>query len=127
MIKRISYYVLVFLACFSLSCSCAFASSGSDLSDLPESQSSGSEVTESTDVRFLKVSANDTSGLHSILLRLIGDYNPIVTDHTYTSGSGYVNHSVDIQPDWSWILTAALFIIVIFCTFRFVGGLFSRG
>jgi len=127
MIKRIISYVFVFLTCACLSCSCAFATSGSYLSDLPDSQSSGSEVNESTDVRILKVSANDTSGLHSILLRLIGDYNPIVIDHTYQNYNGYTQHSIDMQPDWSWILTAALFIIVIFCTFRFVGGLFSRG
>lgn len=74
---------------------------------------------------IMRISASDTSGLHSILLTLIGDYNPIVKDYTYTSSSGYTSHQIDIQPDWSWIMTAALFIVVIFCVFRFVGGLFS--
>lgn len=74
---------------------------------------------------IMRVSASDTSGLHAILLTLIGDYNPIVKDYTYTSNSGYTSHQIDIQPDWSWIMTAALFIVVIFCVFRFVGGLFS--
>lgn len=74
---------------------------------------------------IMRISASDTSGLHSILLTLIGDYNPIVKDYTYTSSSGYTSHQIDIQPDWSWIMTAALFIVVIFCLFRFVGGLFS--
>lgn len=78
-----------------------------------------------TTLSIMRVSASDTSGLHAILLTLIGDYNPIVKDYTYTSTQGYTTHSIDIQPDWSWIMTAALFIVVIFCLFRFVGGLFS--
>lgn len=78
-----------------------------------------------TTLSIMRVSASDTSGLHAVLLTLIGDYNPIVKDYTYTSTQGYTTHSIDIQPDWSWIMTAALFIVVIFCLFRFVGGLFS--
>lgn len=128
MIKRILSYVFVFLTCFSFSVSCAFATSGGDLSDLPATEDgSGTIVSENTEVSVLKISANDTTGLHSILLRLIGDYNPIVKDYTYQSTNGYTSHSIDIQPDWSWIMTCGLFIVVIFCTFRFVGGLFNHG
>ena len=76
-------------------------------------------------VSIMKISSSDTTGLHSLLLSLIGDYNPIVKDYTYTSSNGYTSHSIDISPDWSWIMTAALFIIVIYCLFRFLGGIFS--
>lgn len=78
-----------------------------------------------TSFQVVKISANDTTGLHSIILRLIGDYNPIVKDYTYTSSSGYTTHSIDIQPDWSWIMSCALFIIVIWSLFRFLGGVFN--
>lgn len=78
-----------------------------------------------TTLAIMRISANDTTGLHSIMLRLIGDYNPIVKDYTYTSTQGYTTHSIDIQPDWSWIMTCALFIVVIFCTFRLIGGIFN--
>lgn len=74
-----------------------------------------------TTLQALKISANQTSGLHSILLRLIGDYNPIVKDYLYTSNSGYQSHSIEIQPDYSWIASALLFIVIIYSFFRLVG------
>lgn len=78
-------------------------------------------VPSNTEIEVLKISANQTSGLHSVLLSLIGDYNPIVKDYTYQSSNGYTSHSIDIQPDWSWIMTAILFIIIIYCVFRLFG------
>lgn len=81
-----------------------------------------SEVEQgTTTLQALKISANQTSGLHSILLRLIGDYNPIVKDYLYTSNSGYQSHSIEIQPDYSWIASALLFIVIIYSFFRLVG------
>lgn len=123
--KRV-YYVLI---CFILVLSfplCAFA-------DDPDNNQTGSVSDQGTqtsvEIQQLRISANDTSGLHSIILSLIGDYNPIVKDYTYTTtsynGTVTTNHSIDIQPDWSWICTCAIFLIVLFCVFRLVGGLFS--
>lgn len=76
-----------------------------------------------TTMQVLSINANDTTGLHSIMLRLIGDYNPIVKDYTYTGNNGYTTHSIEIQPDWSWIMSCAMFILVIYCFFRILGGL----
>ena len=76
-----------------------------------------------TTLAIMRISANDTSGLHALILTLIGDYNPIVKDYTYTSQQGYTSHSIEIQPDWSWIMTCALFIIVIYCFLKIVGGI----
>lgn len=78
---------------------------------------------EST-LSVVKITSNETTGLHSIMLRLIGDYNPIVKDYTYTSNTGYISHSIEIQPDWSWIMSCSIFIVVLYCVFRFLGGLF---
>lgn len=111
--------VLLF-GCASL----AFADDDSDV--LPFSTEAPSQVSD-VSVTVLRVSANDTSGLHSIVLGLLGDYNPVVKDYTYQSSNGYYQHSIDIQPDWSWIATAALFIIVIYSVFRFLGSLVSGG
>lgn len=98
-----------------------------DIADtLKETNSNGNiviEPQENTTLQQLRLSANDTSGLHAVLLSLIGDYNPIVKDYTYTSGNGYINHSIEITPDWSWIMTAGLFIVVIFSVFRIFGGI----
>lgn len=85
------------------------------------------EPYENTSFQQLRISASDTSGLHAILLSLIGDYNPIVKDYTYQSSNGYANHSIEIQPDWSWILSCALFIVVIFSVFHLFGVVLKRG
>lgn len=74
----------------------------------------------------LRVSPSDTSGLHAIMLSLIGDYNPIVKDYTYQTQQGYTQHSIDIEPDWSWIATCVIFALVFFCFMQFIGKLFSR-
>lgn len=78
-------------------------------------------IEPNTRVEVLRISANDTTGLHSVVLSLIGDYNPIVKDYTYQSTQGYLNHSIDIQPDWSWIASAFVFVIVLYSVFRIIG------
>lgn len=93
-----------------------FADSGDGLLREPVS-----EVSTST----LRISANETSGFHAVILGLLGDYNPIVKDYTYQSSNGYTSHSIEITPDWSWIASAAIFLVIIFCLFRLIGGLFS--
>lgn len=93
------------------------------ITTLTETQTASEVVVEpaQTTMQVLRISANQTSGLHSILLSLIGDYNPIVKDYVYNNTSGYQSHSIEIQPDWSWIMTAALFIVMIYCVFRLFG------
>lgn len=120
--KRIISYVLVFTLCF-----CAFGCFAyADTTDSSSGSSSSSGGSEETYTEVLRVSASDTSGLHAIILSLIGDYNPVVKDYTYQSSSGYTSHSIEITPDWSWICTAALFIVVVYCTFKFIGGIFTK-
>lgn len=115
-IVRVVCILLLFVVMFGVS---VFADSGSSLvRDEVE--------TVSTDV--LRISAQDTSGFHAVILGLLGDYNPIAvtTSYQYPSGTGYqTRYQVDVEPDWSWICTAAIFVVIIFCLFRLVGGLFS--
>lgn len=111
---RISSYVLL----FTLLCGCVFAFASDDRGD------SVSDPTE-VNTEVLRISASDTSGFHAVILGLLGDYNPIVKDYTYQSSQGYTSHSIEIQPDWSWICSAAIFALIIFCLFRLIGGIFS--
>lgn len=73
------------------------------------------------------VKASDRSGLSAILLSMFGDYSPIVTQYRYQSNTStnytYVN---DIQPDYIWLCSAAIFAIVLFCVFKLGGTLFCR-
>lgn len=118
---RLSRVASIALCIIILCCTFAFASS--DINDTEQKSDEGYSTVE---VSSLRLSASDTSGLHAVILSLIGDYNPIVKDYTYQSSNGYTSHSIDIQPDWSWIASCAVFMLVIFCVFRFVGGLFKN-
>lgn len=115
-IVRVVCILLLFVVMFGVS---VFADSGSGLvRDEVE--------TVSTDV--LRISAQDTTGFHAVILGLLGDYNPIAvtTSYQYPSGTGYqTRYQVDVEPDWSWICTAAIFVVIIFCIFRLIGGLFA--
>lgn len=118
-IKRIGRVSLACLLILLLSVLPVFADSGDGLLYR--------EVeTVSTDV--LRISAQDTSGFHAVVLGLLGDYNPIAvtTSYQYPSGQTYqTRYQVDVEPDWSWICTAAIFVVIIFCLFRLIGGLFA--
>lgn len=75
---------------------------------------------------FLRISASNTNGFHSVILSLLGDYEPIVKDYTYQNNNNqYLSHSIEIQPDYSWICSAAIFLVVVFCIFRLIGSILS--
>ena len=137
LLRRIS---LVFLFILLFGCLFCFADSDSSDSLSLDSSGEGSSVlrypssrsddlgAEVVEVQNLRISPSDTSGLHAIILTLLGDYNPIAvtTSYQYPSGTGYqTRYQVDVEPDWSWISTAAIFLVIIFCVFKLVGGLFS--
>lgn len=109
--------LICFLACLLIIFGCTF----NCFADTPED-----DFLSSPEVTVLRVSPTDTTGFHSVMLSLIGDYNPIVKDYTYTSTQGYISHSIDIQPDWSWIASCFTFCLVFFCFMLFLGKLFSR-
>ena len=69
------------------------------------------------------ISASDANGFKAVVLDLLGDYTSIITDYTYSNTQGYTQHSIDVTPDWSWIVTAGIFIVVVFCAFRLIGGI----
>lgn len=130
--KGIKYVSLVFtvVLLIGLHVSSVFADDSGGLT-IQETPSVGvvEIIPQSTETTLLRVSASDTSGLHSVVLSLIGDYNPIATttEYRYPSGTGYqTRYQVDVTPDWSWIMTCALFIVVIWSVFRFIGGIFTK-
>lgn len=67
-----------------------------------------------------------SSGLKGILLDLLGPYDNIVTQYQYrqntSSSYSYVN---EITPDYPWIFSAVLFIVLLFSVFRLMGVFFQ--
>lgn len=64
------------------------------------------------------VTPADASGLKKILLELIGNYESIVTDYRYQNSNGTWSYLREIQPDYVWLTSAAIFAIVLWGTFR---------
>lgn len=64
-----------------------------------------------------------STGLKGILLDIIGPYDNIVTQYQYHSNTSsnwsYVN---EITPDYPWIASAALFIVLLITVFRALRG-----
>lgn len=73
-------------------------------------------------VDTVKVSANQANGFKAVLLSLFGDYEMVTKDYTYQSYSGSVSHSITTEPDYAWMISAAIFTVVLYCLFRLLGG-----
>lgn len=67
-----------------------------------------------------------STGLKGVLLDVIGPYDNIVTQFTYRQNSStnlsYVN---EVTPDYPWIASAALFIVLVFSLFSLLKRSFS--
>lgn len=86
-------------------------------------QSAGYDDTLAIDPYSLApVTPSNTSGLKSVLLSILGNYDPIVAQYQYSTGSNY-GYIREIQPDYVWIVSAAVFAILLYCTWRLLGGL----
>lgn len=70
------------------------------------------------------ITPEDTTGLKSVLLELIGDYDAVVVEYQYQNNNmtGY-NYLREVQPDYVWLCSCGLFAIVIYCLFRLGGAL----
>lgn len=74
-----------------------------------------------------KVSAEDFDGFKSVILSILGDYETVVTDYEYRNNNNtYMSHSIAIEQDYAWLCSAGIFALLLYCTFRAIGGCVSR-
>lgn len=74
-----------------------------------------------------RVSASDTSGFKAVLLQILGDYETVVTDYEYRNNNNtYMSHSINIEQDYAWLCSAGILALLIYCTFRSMGGILCR-
>lgn len=71
------------------------------------------------------ITPNDTNGLLSIMLDLIGDYDLVTKTVTYTNSSGYQSVQVTTETNYPWLCSCAIFLAVLWCCFRAIGGVLS--
>lgn len=72
------------------------------------------------------VTPSDTTGLKSVLLSFIGNYDPPIVQFEYTTSNSYKQYVNEIQPDYVWICSFALIALFIYCLFK-LGGALIRG
>ena len=95
---------------------------------VPETSENPPETTiepyEETVRTVSPVTPNNTTGLKNVLVSLFGNYDTIVTEYRYTNSQGYQTVTVNIQEDYVWMISAAIFTVILFCLFKFLGGVF---
>lgn len=67
------------------------------------------------------VGPDDRSGLVKLVLGIIGEYDPIVAEYSYQGNNGYTQYVREIQPDYVWIISAGVFVLLLYCVFRLWG------
>lgn len=72
------------------------------------------------------VTPSNTSGLKAVLLSILGNYDPIVAEYQYVGSGSYNNYIREIQPDYVWLTSAAIFAILLYSTWRLLGGLICK-
>lgn len=72
------------------------------------------------------ITPSETSGLKSVILSLIGDYDAVVVEYSYQNSNGYMSYVREIQPDYVFLCSCGIFLVIIYCTFR-IGGALLRG
>ena len=67
------------------------------------------------------------SGLKGVMLDVLGSYDAIVVEHRYqNSSSGSYSYVRDIQPDYPWIASVVVFVVVLYCCIRLGAALLCR-
>lgn len=64
------------------------------------------------------VTSADATGFKAIILDLIGDYESIVVEYEYENNNGYSSYVREIYPDYTWLCACAIFLVMLYCTFR---------
>lgn len=63
--------------------------------------------------------------LRYVLNQIIGPYSPVVVQYQYTNGSN-VAYLREIMPDYQWMISAAIFALVLYCVFRLWGAILCK-
>lgn len=126
--KRFLVVFLSLVAVFSLSLS-AFAVEGDETTT--ESTLEDTEVVEDTLVgtsvySLSPVTADDATGLKSVLLSFVGEYDAVIVEYEYQNTNGYSSYLREVQPDYVWLCSCALLVVMIFCLFKLGGALLCR-
>lgn len=66
-----------------------------------------------------------SGNLRSVLTSVIGPYSPVVVQYQYTNGTN-TQYLREIMPDYVWMISAAMFALVLYCVFRIWGAILCK-
>lgn len=73
------------------------------------------------------VTPEDTTGLKSVLLQYIGDYDPIIVEYEYQNANNqYTSYLREVQPDYVWLCACGLLVVVLYSLMKLGGALLCR-
>lgn len=126
MIKRIGVFICVF--CLVVSCSSiCFASSDTEVYEVfPDGRPVFLDSSGVSTFGLAPITGDNKSGMVKLVLDVIGDYDPIVAEYQYTGTNGYTQYVREIQPDYVWIASALIFLLVLYSVFRLWGAFLCK-
>lgn len=90
------------------------------------------ELSDVTDISIMPLYTPDTGttsiptgSLRYVLTQVIGPYSPVVVQYQYNNGSNTA-YLREIYPDYVWMISAALFALMIYCVFRLWGAILCK-
>ena len=73
------------------------------------------------------VTPEDTTGLKSVLLQYIGDYDPVIVEYEYqNSNNQYTSYLREVQPDYVWLCSCGLLVVVLYSLIKLGGAILCR-
>lgn len=66
-----------------------------------------------------EITPQETSGLKSALLSILGNYDAIIVEYEYqNTANDVITHIREIQPDYVWLCSAGVLALFVFCLFK---------
>lgn len=72
------------------------------------------------------IQPSGSGSLKDTLLSFIGDYDAVVVEYQYQNQQGTYQYLREIQPDYAWMISAAVLIVFVYCLFRLGGAILCR-
>lgn len=73
------------------------------------------------------VTPSDTTGLKSVLLEFIGEYDPVIVEYEYqNSNNNYSSYLREVQPDYVWLASCGMLALFVLSLFKLGGAILCR-
>ena len=72
------------------------------------------------------VTSSDTTGLKSVLLEFIGEYDPVIVEYEYQNTNGYNSYLREVQPDYVWLASCGMLGLFVLSLFKLGGAILCR-